>query len=38
MAKRAHAHTTEVAASHSVAVSHPELVAQVIESAAHATR
>lgn len=37
MAKRAHAHTTEVAASHSVAVSHPRLVAGVIERAAHAT-
>ena len=37
MAKRAHAHTTEVAASHSVAVSHPRLVADVIERAAHAT-
>ncbi|MFF4355080.1 alpha/beta fold hydrolase [Streptomyces sp. NPDC001530] len=37
MAKRAHAHTTEVAASHSVAVSHPHLVADVIERAAHAT-
>jgi pimeloyl-ACP methyl ester carboxylesterase len=37
MAKRAHAHTTEVAASHSVAVSHPHLVADVIEQAAHAT-
>jgi pimeloyl-ACP methyl ester carboxylesterase len=37
MARRAHAHTTEVAASHSVAVSHPHLVARVIERAAHAT-
>lgn len=37
MAKRAHARTTEVAASHSVAVSHPRLVAGVIERAAHAT-
>ncbi|MFE1836149.1 alpha/beta fold hydrolase [Streptomyces sviceus] len=37
MAKRAHAHTTEVAASHSVAVSHPHLVASVIERAARAT-
>ncbi|MEU0945598.1 alpha/beta hydrolase [Streptomyces canus] len=37
MAKRAHAHTTEVAASHSVAVSHPHLVAHVIERAARAT-
>ncbi|WP_181799201.1 alpha/beta fold hydrolase [Kitasatospora acidiphila] len=38
MAERAHAHTTEVAASHSVAVSHPDLVAGVIEKAARATR
>ncbi|MDX6264870.1 MAG: hypothetical protein QOH84_6558 [Kribbellaceae bacterium] len=38
MAKRAHAHTTEVAASHSVAVSHPELVARTIEAAARAAR
>lgn len=38
MAQRAHAHTTEVAASHSVAVSHPDLVADVIEQAARATR
>ncbi|MYW62515.1 alpha/beta fold hydrolase [Streptomyces sp. SID8379] len=37
MTERAHAHTTEVAASHSVAVSHPRLVAGVIERAAHAT-
>ncbi|MFI6561211.1 alpha/beta fold hydrolase [Streptomyces sp. NPDC050534] len=37
MAQRAHAHTTEIAASHSVAVSHPHLVAEVIERAAHAT-
>ncbi|MEW2290672.1 alpha/beta hydrolase [Streptomyces sp. NPDC047841] len=37
MAKRAHAHTTEVAASHSVAVSHPHLVADVIERAARST-
>jgi len=37
MAKRAHAHTTEVAASHSVAVSHPHLVADVIEKAARTT-
>ncbi|MFF7953352.1 alpha/beta fold hydrolase [Streptomyces griseorubiginosus] len=36
MAKRADAHTTEVAASHSVAVSHPHLVAGVIERAARA--
>ncbi|MFC4330902.1 alpha/beta fold hydrolase [Streptomyces andamanensis] len=37
MAQRAHAHTTEIAASHSVAVSHPGLVTNVIEKAAHAT-
>ncbi|THA76048.1 alpha/beta hydrolase [Streptomyces sp. A0642] len=37
MAKRAHAHTTEVAASHSVAVSRPHLVADIIEQAARAT-
>nr|BFD87750.1 alpha/beta hydrolase [Streptomyces sp. Xyl84] len=37
MAERAHAHTTTVAASHSVAVSHPHLVAGVIEKAARAT-
>lgn len=37
MAERAHAETTEVAASHSVAVSHPRLVADVIERAARAT-
>ncbi|MFF2145234.1 alpha/beta fold hydrolase [Kitasatospora sp. NPDC058190] len=38
MAERAHAHTTEVAASHSVAVSHPGLVAGVIEQAARGSR
>ncbi|MEU3777345.1 alpha/beta hydrolase [Streptomyces sp. NPDC032472] len=38
MAGRARAHITEVAASHSVAVSHPGLVAGVIEKAARATR
>ncbi|MFD0317766.1 alpha/beta fold hydrolase [Streptomyces flavalbus] len=37
MARRAPAHTTEVAASHSVAVSHPHLVVDVIERAARAT-
>ncbi|QNP75461.1 alpha/beta hydrolase [Streptomyces roseirectus] len=37
MAERAHARTVEVAASHSVAVSHPHLVADVIERAARAT-
>ncbi|WP_227462952.1 MULTISPECIES: alpha/beta hydrolase [Nocardia] len=34
MAERAHAHVTEVAASHSVAVSQPDVVAGVIEQAA----
>ncbi|MFB7712447.1 alpha/beta fold hydrolase [Streptomyces sp. NPDC056105] len=38
MAKRAHARTTEVAASHSVAVSHPGVVTRVIEEAARAAR
>lgn len=38
MARRAHARSIEVAASHSVAVSHPRLVADVIEKAARATR
>lgn len=38
MAKRAHARTTEVAASHSVAVSHPSVVTRVIEEAARAAR
>ncbi|MER5642402.1 alpha/beta hydrolase [Kitasatospora sp. NPDC002227] len=38
MAARAHARTTEVAASHSVALSHPALVAAVIDQAARATR
>jgi pimeloyl-ACP methyl ester carboxylesterase len=37
MAKRAHAHTTEIRASHSVAVSHPDAVARVVEQAARAT-
>ncbi|WP_431970474.1 alpha/beta fold hydrolase [Nocardia sp. bgisy134] len=37
MAARAHAQVTEVAASHSVAVSHPDVVADVIEQAARAT-
>ncbi|MFC8710553.1 alpha/beta fold hydrolase [Streptomyces sp. NPDC057197] len=37
MAQRAHAHTIEIAASHSVAVSHPALVTDVIEKAAHTT-
>jgi pimeloyl-ACP methyl ester carboxylesterase len=37
MAKRAHAHTTEIRASHSVAVSHPDAVARVVEQAAQAT-
>jgi pimeloyl-ACP methyl ester carboxylesterase len=34
MAERAHAQVTEIAASHSVAVSHPDKVAEVIEQAA----
>ncbi|MEV0831025.1 alpha/beta fold hydrolase [Nonomuraea rubra] len=38
MAKRAHAHSVEVRASHSVAVSQPKTVAGVIERAARATR
>ncbi len=38
MAERARARVTEVAASHSVAVSHPDVVARVIEDAARATR
>ncbi|MER7850546.1 alpha/beta hydrolase [Kitasatospora sp. NPDC096077] len=38
MAQRAHAHVTEVAASHSVAVSRPGIVSHVIEEAARATR
>jgi pimeloyl-ACP methyl ester carboxylesterase len=37
MAKRAHAHTTEIRASHSVAVSHPDAVTRVIEQASRAT-
>ncbi|SNY88752.1 Pimeloyl-ACP methyl ester carboxylesterase [Nocardia amikacinitolerans] len=37
MAERAGSHVTEVAASHSVAVSHPDLVADVIEQAARDT-
>ncbi|WP_062987600.1 alpha/beta fold hydrolase [Nocardia anaemiae] len=36
MADRAHAHVTEVEASHSVAVSHPDVVVDVIEQAAAA--
>ncbi|MEU1506253.1 alpha/beta hydrolase [Kitasatospora sp. NPDC005748] len=38
MARRAHARVTLVPASHSVAVSHPGTVAQVIEEAARTTR
>ncbi|MGY1940710.1 alpha/beta fold hydrolase [Nocardia gipuzkoensis] len=34
MAERAHAQVTEIAASHSVAISHPDRVAEVIEQAA----
>ncbi|MFE7799571.1 hypothetical protein [Nocardia sp. NPDC057440] len=37
MAERAHSHVTEVIASHSVAVSHPDTVADVIEQAARHT-
>jgi pimeloyl-ACP methyl ester carboxylesterase len=37
MATRAHAHITRVNSSHSVAVSHPDVVAKVIEQAAYAT-
>ncbi|GAB0101419.1 alpha/beta hydrolase [Nocardia sp. JMUB6875] len=37
MAERAHAQVTEVDASHSVAVSHPDLVAGVIERAAQSS-
>jgi pimeloyl-ACP methyl ester carboxylesterase len=37
MAHRAHAHTTEINASHAVAVSHPGAVTHIIEQAAHAT-
>uniref|UniRef100_UPI002F907B31 alpha/beta fold hydrolase n=1 Tax=Streptomyces anthocyanicus TaxID=68174 RepID=UPI002F907B31 len=37
MAHRAHAHTTEIPASHSVAVSHPHTVTHTIEQAAHTT-
>ena len=38
MAQRAHAHTIEVNGSHSVMVSHPDTVAQLIENAAWTTR
>lgn len=38
MAERADARITEVAASHSVAVSHPGVVTRVVEEAARATR
>ncbi|WP_249044482.1 alpha/beta hydrolase, partial [Crossiella equi] len=38
MAERAHAHTTEVNASHSVAVSRPDATASTIVAAARATR
>ncbi|MFD9006215.1 alpha/beta fold hydrolase [Streptomyces sp. NPDC059582] len=38
MARRAHAHTTEVASSHAVAVSHPGVISRVIEEAARTTR
>jgi pimeloyl-ACP methyl ester carboxylesterase len=35
MAQRAHAHVVEVDASHAVAVSHPQAVADLIVDAAH---
>ncbi|MEU6560685.1 alpha/beta fold hydrolase [Nocardia nova] len=38
MAERAHSQVTEVDASHSVAVSHPDIVAETIEKADRATR
>ena len=38
MAGRAHAHTVESDGSHSVMVSHPDTVAQLIETAARSTR
>ena len=38
MAARAHAHTVESNGSHSVMVSHPDTVAQLIETAARSTR
>ena len=38
MAARAHAHTVESDGSHSVMVSHPDTVAQLIETAARSTR
>jgi len=38
MAARAHAHTVEADGSHSVMVSHPDTVAQLIETAARSTR
>jgi pimeloyl-ACP methyl ester carboxylesterase len=37
MADRAHAHTTEINASHAVSVSHPGAVSHIIEQAAQAT-
>ncbi|MGV9350558.1 alpha/beta fold hydrolase [Streptomyces spiralis] len=37
MAQRAHAHTTEISASHAVSVSHPTAVTHIIEQAARAT-
>jgi hypothetical protein len=36
-ADRAHSHVTEVHSSHAVTVSHPDVVADVIEQAARAT-
>ncbi len=38
MAARAHAHTVEADGSHSIMVSHPDTVAQLIETAAWSTR
>jgi pimeloyl-ACP methyl ester carboxylesterase len=38
MAERAHAHVIEVDASHAVAVSHPDVVADLILDAAHSVR
>ena len=38
MAARAHAHTVEADGSHSIMVSHPDTVAQLIETAARSTR
>jgi hypothetical protein len=37
MARRAHAHVTEMASSHAVPVAHPDAVTTIIEKAARAT-